>query len=106
MSDKQLMTREQWQRKVREAEIAVEAMEKEQGRTLPVWRENLRMMKANSPARFAPSAWWVKFALMFVSPDFLDRQIMQDWKAGRPPKLPPCPGPIQDFLDQLLSKGR
>jgi hypothetical protein len=106
MSDKQLMTREQWQRKVREAEIAVEAMEKEQGRTLPVWRENLRMMTANPPPRFAPSTWRVKFALMFVSPDFLDRQIMQDWKEGRPPKLPPSPGAIQDILDQFVGKGK
>lgn len=89
-----LMTRLQWQRWVREAEFAVEALEKQNGRALPVWRENLRLMKANSPKEFAPPVYrslWMRL-LMFVFPPTqagLDQVILDDWKAGKPPQLPP-----------------
>ncbi|MGA3145321.1 MAG: DUF4339 domain-containing protein [Verrucomicrobiota bacterium] len=103
-----LMTREQWQRRVREAEIAVEALEKQHGHNLPEWRENLRLMKLNPPKEFAPSvrlSFKLRVAMWFfpATQEALDRVIINDWKAGNPPQLPPACVSSQTSQDSMLN---
>lgn len=87
-----LITRVQWQRQVREAEMAVAALEKQHGHNLLVWRENLRLMKLNPPKEFAPLQFKHRVLLWFfpLTQAALDRVIITDWKAGKPPQFPPA----------------
>ena len=97
-------TREQWIRQVREAEIAVAAMEKE-GRPFAVlWQANLDQMRANPPKEFSPSRGRDILARIInkVYPQILDNVIMRDWQAGRPPRLPPPPAPLKDIIEERL----
>jgi hypothetical protein len=84
------MTQLAWRKRVCEAEIAVVALEKQQGHNLPVWRENLRLMKLNPPKKFLPLPFMQQVLAVFfpVSQDDLNQFIIKAWKAGKPPQLP------------------
>jgi hypothetical protein len=90
-----LLTREQWQLRVREAEMALEALEKKRGRPSALEALNLQLMKANPPKEFAPSPSGFKAAfgrlVVHLFPQLRDGFIINAWKAGRPPRLAPNP---------------
>lgn len=88
-------TRSAWKYRVREAEIALAALEKRMGRECIAHRIDLERMKESPPKDFDPEPPGFRLALgrliIAMFPIMLDGLIYNRWKAGQPPRLASSP---------------